>query len=541
MLQWIRSWWSPAPLEPELPDALPPVPPTTAVAVPARGDALLTAITTWIAVRTGQFMEWVGESGLRTDSASTFNPFSGIGGGGDKGAAARPNVYWMPFSPAERHVQFRRSGLTKQICSIYPKHAHRKGHKIEVAKGADASRLKRIEREARRLLVDSKFQEGGTIANRDGTYLLMGVFDEDPNWIDPATGRPEIRLDLPPTRIRKVVQLQGFERDYLSVHSWDNDLRSQTYGEPLVWNCMRVLGGPMLAVHTSRLLWFRGSKLSLADLFQNAGFDDSMADLIWDELRNKLQIGQVGATIAQELSTVVLKVGGKAGNVTEDMTTTFYGRMQAWAMSRAVGNVGIIGAEDSVQQVGSMVTGFKELSDEAWTALAACIPCPQTVLKGEPPGSGLNSDGESQRENWHSDVRSYQISNEEPRLLKFYSWLWEADGSEPKEWGIRWNPLDQPTERVQAETLKLIAEADAIWLDKGVVTPATVAMSHFGGAHFEPGLTLRSEDISSANELGNLPLTAREIQLEHAKAQAKGAVEAPPKQSPNGESGGAPT
>lgn len=476
-----------------------------------------------------------GPSGYRQDNAAVYNSLTGLGGGGDKGASTRPNTSWRPLTDTEKRIQYRRSALTSRMCGIYASNAFRKGWTIEVADEKDRDRAKRVEKALGDIDLDNKCIASATFANRDGTMLAMGVFDEAPNDYD-IQGRPIINLALPPSRIYKVLQVQTFERERAAVAAWDADPRSSAYQTPLVWSLFPMVGGGSYwNVHRSRILWFRGSELSPVDLYANAGFDDSLIDTWWQELSQKLSIGQIGATIAAELSVKVLKIAGKAGASSEDQARTFFGRLSMWWRSMSVGNIGVIGADDEVIQAGSTVTGFAELTEEAWTALAAISDIPRTVLTGEPPG-GLNADGQAQRECWHAAVHFRQVFKYEPVLRQAIGWAWQAEGGPPEEWSVRWSQLDEPTEKEQADTYKTYAEADGVYLDKGVLLPATVT-GRFAGPTFNPQITL-TDDIREAKKMGNLALSAQKLLEKNAEAQGAGSpgTGGGPRKTPTGES-----
>ena len=54
-------------------------------------------------------------------------------------------------------------------------------------------------------------------------------------------------------------------------------------------------------------------------------------------------------------------------------------------------------------------------------------------------------------------------------------------GVELDNWSIQFVPLWQNTEEQEAIVRKIVAETDAIYLDRGVLDPAEVAVSRFGG------------------------------------------------------------
>ncbi len=74
-------------------------------------------------------------------------------------------------------------------------------------------------------------------------------------------------------------------------------------------------------------------------------------------------------------------------------------------------------------------------------------------------------------------------------------------GIEPADWSIKFNPLKETTPQATATLRKTIAETDKIYIETGVLDPAEVALSRFGGKGYSEEIELIS-DRNPADELG---------------------------------------
>jgi phage-related protein (TIGR01555 family) len=430
---------------------------------------------------------------VRRDNGSIENAYTGLGGDHDKGAMGRTNLYWYPLGDQEHRIQARRSGLTSRLLGLIPGAATRKGWEIVVARAeqADRDRIEEAARVDRDLNLAATVAEAWTIANRDGGCLVWMVLDEAPNARD-SRGRPVVDLQRPPRKVRAVQNLVICERVLCSSAGYETDPADRGFYAPAVYLVsLPMVGDGSRYIHASRLMVFRGAKISPLDRYNNSGWDDSFIDRWWDDLRNKIAIGQIGASIAQELSVKVFKIGGLDAGLAEDQATTIASRLTS--LKRYMGAVGmaVMTGEDELQQVGSTVTGFKELTEEAWAALCATTGFPRTVITGDAPG-GLNADGRSQEQNFHARVASEQASDLSPELRKYYDLMLPTVGI-TDGYDIQYRPLDQPTEAQQADTRQKNAQTDQVYVDLGVLTPDEVRQSRFGSAKYSAETTLSAE------------------------------------------------
>lgn len=422
----------------------------------------------------------------RLDSINNY--LSGLGGAGDKGAVARPNVHRHPLDWAELTTLYRFNGYARRFVDIMPFEATRAGWRVlddspngEPTKEADEA-----------LGLRDAMAELDTWARLYGGALLVPVLEED---IPPAyRQRPAewLRQPLDPERVGRVVNLVVLDPHEFAAGQWDADMRSGNFRRPRHWHIApqtaSETGGATLGgyLHHTRALYLGGARLPPSLRARNQGLDDSILQPVWDQLRHKTSSDQGIASLMQEIKLNVVRVEGLASMTTSDQAEYFDLRMRQIARGKSINNLVILDSGEDLQQLSAQVSGMGDLDDRARTALAAVTGMPQVILFGDTPG-GLNTDGESHRRIWDKVVVAYQQRHYLPRLRDFYTLLFASqDGPEaPEEWSIEFHSLDEPTDKEQAEVEKLHAEADATRIEFGILPAEHITRSRYGAGGYQ--------------------------------------------------------
>lgn len=443
---------------------------------------------------------------LRNTYDSIINLLSGLGTTGDPGAAGEPNTM-LPaqrLTPAKIEALWRDSALARRIVAIVPDDATKKGWHIE-DESVDVSPLAD---EDERLQIIARVKEAWTWGRRDGGAHVLMVLDEDvpPRFRQNVQAWLAEPIDL--ARVRAVRNLVVLERWEASVAEWDDDPTSPHFRGVRVWNVHAQSSDVSLMgvrVHRSRLLYFGGAPLSPRERRSNGGYDDSILQSCWASLRNKLSIGKVGATAAQQLYFMVMKLGKYEGQAVGDQAALTAQKLRTFATGRSQLNVGIVDANDDVSIIGAPISGFAELHEAAKDDLAGDTAIPMVRLFGQAPG-GLNTDGNSQHETWADVNEAHQEAHLREPLTRLYTVLYAAKqgpakGAIPKKWRVVFEPLRQLSQKEKAEVRKLHAETDAIYIDAQVMTPDHVAASRFSDdGYSDEILAVDLADLEAAAE-----------------------------------------
>lgn len=277
------------------------------------------------------------------------------------------------------------------------------------------------------------------------------------------------------------------DRREISALTWDTDVTSRTFGQPLTWLIQPRSGGQETGrvVHASRVVYFGGAKVSRQVRIEQQGFDDSILRRALPAIRNKTSIDQSRAHIVQDFKTDILKTANLDTIGTADEQLDYFEqRTELIARSKSNINMVLLDAGEDFQKTSTSVAGLADLDSAAIEELTTAARMPRTRFTGEAPG-GLSTDGSSQITNWNSQVASFQTNELRKSLVKIYRYVLGASngpckGRMPKKWHIEFCPLDEPSEFQKAALRKTVAETDVMYLDRGVLSAPHVAEERFG-------------------------------------------------------------
>lgn len=309
-----------------------------------------------------------------------------------------------------------------------------------------------------------------------GGIIVMGIND----------GR-ELEEPVDINNIRDIKWLHSFDRYQASSANgmFEGDLNSPNYGFPDVYLVTDSRTGNVFYVHHSRTL--RMDWQILPPRFQNwnDGWGDPIFASIYDELRNYSTLYGNLATMSYDFVTKVLKVDNLAQIVASDGCNTLQQRVSILNLAAGITNMSVIDTNESLEKYSTQLAGIADIVDRFMLALSAVSGIPVSLLFGRAP-AGLNATGDNDVRNFYDRISQYQETKLKPILERFVSYLYlckdsPLGGKEPDHWSISFVPLWQNTEEQEAIIRRTVAEADAIYLDRGVLDPSEVAISRFGG------------------------------------------------------------
>lgn len=417
-----------------------------------------------------------------------YNPMSGLGWGGvDSGASTIPSPGYR-LSVGDQDTLYEDNGYARRIVDEIVDDATRKGWHV-LTEGDEDEELRALDET---LQVKLKIAEGAKAGRRYGTAFVLLVLDEEPNAVRDG-GYGYVDLAQPPRRVRAVRNLVVLDPDECFPMVWDTNPRSPTYRYPLVYQVAPSDTGDRLMgalVHTSRLLIFRGYRLTPRRRRDNQDRDLSVLQPAWPQLSNLTQADSAGVAHMQDASVGVLKIAGKAALDLGDQGELTQLRLREVAMTKSRVGLLILDEHETYDTVAHTVSGLPDLHDRAKESLAAVSAMPMTRLYGQAPG-GLNADGDSQASAWREQTSAYQQDDLAPELERYYTYQMQALNRPPgADWKIVFAPLDEPTEQQRAETRKLTADTDAVYFSLGVYTADEIRAQRFGEGGFNTDLVL---------------------------------------------------
>ena len=455
---------------------------------------------------------------------SIYNPLTGFGGQNDKGAAGRPSPYVIPLSDSELRLAYLNSAMSRAIVDTLPDKATRKGWTVPDVPQKEFDRLKLWDR------VNEGMKMGDLYG---GAVMLLATEDDLPPSF---RAQPDLwlREPLDLARVGQLSALPIFDAREAAPTRYDEDVRSVSFREPLMWDL--ATGRGTLHVHSSRVVWFRGRRRPPSDMRGGWGRsnimpDDSVIQVVWDEVQRLGTIAQGGAILAQEIREAVVKIAGLAAKMGGDAAAEFRARLQLMQQTKSLLGITVIGEADMYENRSNSPAGWNELHEGALTMLCLALRWPRIMLTGQAPG-GLSTDDKSGLERERQLVSDYQ-ERHRAEISRIHEVLYASQdgptsGVIPNEWALEFAPLNEPTAQETALLRDTIARTDATYISAGVYRASDVAVSRFGPEGYSTDM-LEVEPIDEEEE------ARKALEQQQAMMTAMGNPEADPEADPESE------
>jgi hypothetical protein len=186
----------------------------------------------------------------------------------------------------------------------------------------------------------------------------------------------------------------------------------------------------------------------------------------------------------------VYKLKGLHSALTNKQHKALETRMELLDMSKSIARAVMVDADsESYDRVAVSFAGIPEVLDRMMQRLSAATDgIPVSILMGR-SAAGMNATGDLDLDSWHGKVGNYQAKELEPRVKRL-CWLLSLAKDSPmrgqplKDLMVQWHPLRVASAKEVAETNKIQAEADNIYITAGVTTSEAIAIARFGRGEF---------------------------------------------------------
>lgn len=398
--------------------------------------------------------------------------------------------------------------LASRICRIVPDEALRQGYRIACG---DPEVESRVMTKLTDLKADESLAGAWTWARVfGGGAIFMGADD----GLDPSLPLDETAL----TDVRFLVVLDKRE---LIPSRWYSDPLSAKFGGVEVYRFARAggVGVDTREVHETRLLRFQGVRTTRRRQILLQGWGESELQRVYSVLQQFNGNFAAVSALVQDSSQGVFGIKGLYEMMAGDNEDALKKRLQMMDLSRSVARSILVDANEetySKVETGTL-SGLSDLLDKYALLLSGASEMPVSLLLGQAP-AGLQATGDSDIRWFYDRIKTDQNTRLRLALERLVRLLMRCDagptnGLEPGKWSLDFNPLWQPTEKEQADTRFVVAQTDALYIDKQVVTSDEVAVNRF-----------RPEGWSMET---SLDLEARKAMIEadlQAQAQTAGVV-----------------
>lgn len=423
--------------------------------------------------------------------------------GRDKRTGAAVDLQGLDYQ--DLRTLYRGDDMAARIVDLLPKEALREGFDVRVEEDEDMS--EELENELKRVHASDRVLEALKSQRLfGGAVILLGVDD----------GQKDLSLPLDESKIQSLDYLTVFDPSEATVVEWNRNPLAADYGKPLMFQMYpRTMGlaaqAVMQRVHASRCIWLPGMMSDRKHMLERKGFGDSVLERPYHLIRDFGLDWATVSVLVQDFAQAVFKMSGLANAMAADKESLIINRYAAIELARSsmrpllldAGEAGGEGAEE-FERKSTPVTGLPELMDKMCLRLAAAAEMPVSLLMGQAP-AGLNATGASDVQFWYNNVKNMQITVI-ARILKritcllCYAKTGPAKGQE-QEFDITFRPLWQPSEKEQADTRLVMAQADAAYIAAGVLTVDEVRRARFGGDKWSLETAVEGDLVPSAGEV----------------------------------------
>lgn len=429
-------------------------------------------------------------------------------GMGVMGRDNRLGARYRWLRPSYRHLEIFHdaSDIAKKVCDEIPQRATKKWltHTIPENKGGSKLATELV-KEDDRLEVKDKFRKAMSWARIYGGAQILMVVDDGQEL--------EMPLDL-----EKVNSLQSL----IVLHRWEmhRDMRNENIGDPNFGlpEYFSITGRTVKhfpKVHYSRFIRFDGSPLSEEGFRENDYWHDSHLTILRDIARDYDEAYNGVFSALKDFGVNVLKLKELSNLVSSGEDSVLKQRLRLMQMSKSILSAVVIDADaEDFTLLERSFTNIAQTLDKADKRLQMVTGLPHTVLFGEGSTGTLGAGGESEQ-NTLADLISMVQDDHIKKQFRQYALVVQAQKLGPTRgqliegWSFELAPLNEPTEQRKAETRRTTAETDQKYYEMGVLTPAEIADSRFGGDKYSAETQIDKAARDAQKELDKVKIEAK--------------------------------
>jgi phage-related protein (TIGR01555 family) len=323
-----------------------------------------------------------------------------------------------------------------------------------------------------------------------------------------GTGDNDLMSPLDPARVRKggIRYLTVLSRRDLSAGDIDQDVMSEFFGTPAYYEVTGATS--MVRVHPSRFAIFVGAEMAdpLLSGGINQGWGDSILEAAYTAMKNTDATAANIASLVFEANVDVFRIPDFMASLSDPAyAQRLIDRFMLAATAKGINRALILDKDEEYERRQVSFTTLPDVLQQFAQHFCGAVDIPLTRFFGAAP-SGLGSNGEHSMDNYHDSIASQQKLEITPAIYRLDECLIRsALGSRPPEIFYTWAPLEQMSEKEQAEIGKMNAETAEILGRTGIFTAEelrTVVGNQLVESGFYPGLDQAMEETGDDFDLG---------------------------------------
>lgn len=347
--------------------------------------------------------------------------------------------------------------LINRACKIPAEDACRNGWKINV----DETRLKKLESLDKKWKIKKKVEEYARFNRVFGTRLALFVVDSP----DPLYYQKPFNIDgVTKGSYRGISQIDPMWCAPQLEGADVMDPTSCTFYEPTFW----MVGKKR--IHRSHLVIIRYAEVpdALKPTYNFGGLP--LPQLIWERVYGAERSANEAPQLLLTKRMNVVKTDLETAAADPDKFTQ---KILEFVERRDNYGVLPIDSADDYQQSETSLGDVDAVIMTGYQLVAAVAEVPATKLIGTSP-KGFNATGEFENTAYRETLASIQEHHMTPLLDRHYMLAQKSEFGDVEEFEIVWNPLDEPSEKEQADTNLVKAQEAQIWQTLGVVSQETI-------------------------------------------------------------------
>ena len=385
-----------------------------------------------------------------------------VSGMGDNSKDKISNTHYQDqiLSRYSLKAAFRNSWIIKKAITIPALDSLRKGRDWQ----AEQDQIKKIEEEERRLGFWNKMLECKKQARLwGGAGIVIGLKGQE-DMSEP--------LDIEKVKKGDLSYLTVLSNKYLDVEELEKDPASEFFGVPSTYR-YNGESNAFAQVHSSRVIVQIGDPHSdpwdVDGHLHNYGWGDSVLQAMYTAAMQADSSTRNVANLIFEANVDVFQVPGFMEKVaTESYRKKIIDRLILATTGKSVSRALLMDKEEEYTRNSANFTNLDAIMEKFLLFASGAADIPLTRFLGQSP-AGMSATGEGDMKNYHDKIQSIQNLEIKPALWRFDEVLIRsALGNRPEEIFYDWTPLEQISEKDQAEIGQKNAQSAEIFARTGV-------------------------------------------------------------------------
>lgn len=421
----------------------------------------------------------------------------------------------------ERHTLdniYRSSKIYQKIVDLLPEEAGNKNWQLVQDNNRIASRnIQNTYRKLQELEVLDKFVDASKWARiYNNGYIIMGIRDGrlpsepvDMNNVQEV----EFLICRDSDDITPNYGLNAYEIDHYQLYMDNEEISelAELYDEAIVTG--------ILQLHPSRVLPFAGILLPPKAKKDNRGEDDSLLQLVYQDVANYAQSIGAGSQMLVRSGLAVFKMAGLVDYAETQNTDALHGRFRFLNMGLSVFKSMFLDASpdlnESVEYVNQNFSGADKMIDKILDHLVMISGYPRNVLLGSSTVSALSEGSEGDRREFARTVQTYQHKYWRKNAQYLVDLILRSNGVRNLgEIQVKFPSTYTHTEKEIAELRKMYKEIDVAYLNAKILSREEIRMSRFATPEFITEIELRDGSLE-AQEEADMEKQQREAEIQN--------------------------